>query len=263
VTYNAPQLNPPATDSSLQTIANRDSAVYTGPTCIILGSGSYQTAMPASSKWDCTNTNKVTWTTHSYPSNGVIYVANSTSNPCTLTYDHTNPDYFSDSANSGCGTAYVNGTYNVPVTVAAANDIVINGNLTYSGSTSLLGLVANGWVRVMHTCTSSLGNVTVDAAMMSVQHSFVVDDYQCGGVAGTLTVLGSIGQLFRGGVGVFNGSGTLTNGYNKSFSYDTRLQYEEPPDFLDPVTAAWHVVRQNECAVGGALPAGATGSNSC
>ena len=79
----------------------------------------------------------------------MLYVANGT---CSLTYDVDNPIY---TGNTGCGTVYVSGVDDTPLTIAAENDIVIDGNLTYNnGSTSMLGLIANNFIRVYHPVDS-------------------------------------------------------------------------------------------------------------
>jgi hypothetical protein len=151
----------------------------------------------------------------------------------------------------------VSGTYSQPLTIGAANDVVVTGDTTYTSSAgnALLGLVAlNGFTRVQHTCTQAAGNRIIDAAILSVQHSFIVDNYRCGSAMGTLTVNGSIAQEFRGSVGT-NSNGTLSSGYSKNYVYDDRLKYMEPPNFLDPTVANWNVSRENECAV--------TASNAC
>jgi hypothetical protein len=81
---------------------------------------------------------------------------------------------------------------------------------------------------------------------MSLQHSFVVDQYNCGNPLGTLTVNGGIAQNFRGPVGT-GSNGTVSTGYAKSYTYDDRLRYEEPPHFIDPVQGSWRIQRQTEC----------------
>jgi len=74
----------------------------------------------------------------------------------------------------------------------------------------------------------------------------VVDNYPCGNPLGNLTVTGAIAQKFRGPVGTFNSSKVRNHGYAKQYEYDDRLRYRSPPYFLDPVVAAWRVVRNNE-----------------
>ena len=87
-------------------------------------------------------------------------------------------------------------------------------------------------------------NPQIYAAILAVNHSFIVDNYDCGAPLGTLTVYGAIGQLFRGPVGTIGNSG-----YLKDYRYDDRLATTEPPYFLNPVSAAWYVQRQTECNV--------------
>jgi hypothetical protein len=36
----------------------------------------------------------------------------------------------------------------------------------------------------------------------------------------------------------------VANGYAKSYNYDDRLRYQEPPYFFDPVQSAWHIQRE-------------------
>jgi hypothetical protein len=249
---NAPVLTPPPTNGQLANIA-QPSYKYTGQVHITL-SGTNMTVTTSSG----------TIGPIGIPSNGVVYVANgscsSSYSPFTATYPST----------SGCGNVYVHGSYSGQLTIAAENDIIIDGNLTKSGN-GMLGLIANNFVRVYHPvcpatnlgCTTttaqtargacnagvngtgSVSNLQIDAAMLAINHSFIVDHYDCGTPLGTLAVNGAISQKFRGAVGTFNGStGTQVSGYSKNYTYDDRLRYLDPPHFLDPVQSAWHVQRE-------------------
>ena len=238
---NAPVLTPPPTNSKLSLIAQNGGVRYTGQVGIVLNSNNTMTVR--------TNMSQA-GTTVALPANGVIYVANgacsSSYSPFTATYPNT----------SGCGNVRVRGTYSGQLTIAAENDIIIDGNLSRSGN-GMLGLIANNFVRVYHpyptqtsrnNCgsgsgSSGLNNLSISAAILAIQHSFIVDHYSCGNTLGTLTVNGAIGQKFRGAVGTFSGS-TLTHGYQKNYNYDDRLRYVSPPHFLDPVESAWHIQRQ-------------------
>ena len=86
----------------------------------------------------------VTQTGVALPSNGVIYVRNGacsgTLTPMLQRYDDP----------VGCATVTVNGTYNQSLTIASANDVVVNGDLRRSGDV-VLGLIANNFVRVATT----------------------------------------------------------------------------------------------------------------
>jgi hypothetical protein len=86
--------------------------------------------------------------------------------------------------------------------------------------------------------------MSIDAALLALKHSFIVDNYYCGGTLGTLTINGAIGQHYRGPVGT--GGASITTGYLKNYNYDDRLRRVNPPYFLDPVNSAWRVVRFNE-----------------
>ncbi len=83
-----------------------------------------------------------------------------------------------------------------------------------------------------------VSNLTIDAAILSINHSFIVDHYDCGTSLGTLTVRGAISQKFRGPVG------RGTPGYIKSYNYDDRLKYLEPPSFIEPEKLPWVIGRE-------------------
>lgn len=199
-----------------------------------------------------------------YPGEGVIYVEDSTTAPlCTRGYQLGDPyGTLSGDNRAGCGIANVSGTYNQSLTIGAADDIVIRGNVVRSSSASvLLGLIANNFIRVYHPVTSqsncatgsstsnatgSLTNPTIDAALLTLTHSFIVDNYACGSDLGTLKVTGAISQKFRGPVGT--GGRSSGSGYIKKYVYDDRLQVRSPPKFLDPVQAAWRIKTYQEQA---------------
>jgi hypothetical protein len=249
---NAPVLTPPPTNVQLGNIAQNDASgssyKYYGQTTVSL-SGS-----------NVTITNGGSTQTRPIPSDGVIYVANSLTQSCSASYSPFTASYPSSSP---CGNVYVHGTYTGQLTIAAENDVIIDGNVCRSSCTSpsgngMLGLIANNFVRVYHPFSTesskgncgngsngsgSLSNPHIDAAILAISHSFIVDHYDCGSPLGTLTVNGDIAQRFRGPVGTFSGSSIVT-GYSKNYNYDDRLRYLEPPHFLDPVQVAWHIQRE-------------------
>jgi hypothetical protein len=94
-----------------------------------------------------------------YPPNGIIYVTGG----CTEAYTPYGPKprYYGNTAgavsDTTCGNVYVHGEYTKSLTIAAENDVVINGNLTtpVNGegtptTNALLGLIANNFVRIYH-----------------------------------------------------------------------------------------------------------------
>jgi Tfp pilus assembly protein PilX len=231
------RLELPTSNASLAQIAQPDYR-FTGQTTIRLNGNSM----------DVTTGYPATTRTMSLPPNGVIYVNNasacSSETPLLQRYDD----------DTACANLFVSGTYSASLTIASANDIIVSGDLRKSGDV-VLGLIANNFVRVRHpvtrsdpnnadSCTNATGtmdNVTIEAAILSLAHSFIVDNYRCGARLGTLTVKGAIAQKFRGPVGT-----TRPTGYTKNYEYDDRLKYRSPPFFLDPVSAAWKVLRSNE-----------------
>ncbi|HSK49382.1 MAG TPA: hypothetical protein VK889_02685 [Solirubrobacterales bacterium] len=224
---NSAILEPPATNGSLSTVAE-PTFRFKGQVRICLSG----TTMTVGNNGGCTGLYS-----GSIPSNGVVYVGNS--GACSVTYSPDTADY---PTTSPCGNAYVRGTYSGRLTIAAENDIVVNEDVKRSGE-GMLGLIANNFVRVYHTCSNGLGDVTIEAAILAIKHSFIVDHYDCGDPEGTLTVRGAIAQKFRGPVGTFNRYGTAS-GYSKNYEYDDRLRYQEPPSFLDPVSKSWVIGRE-------------------
>ena len=199
----------------------------------------------------------------SWPNNGVLYVDN----------DGTCSGEFPTDANydeaAACGNVYVSGTYSKSLTIAARNDIIIKPTIgaklannstdadlkAGSGSDATLGLIADNFVRVGHRVNNCdnyaapgepiIGNVRIEAAILSLKHSFIADNYNCGDKLGTLTIVGAISQRYRGTVSTFSGT-TIVTGFAKNYWYDDRFRYRSPPYFLSPLDSAWDVVRVHE-----------------
>jgi len=194
------------------------------------------------------------------PPNGVIYVKNGgTSGTAGCTSD-ISPLAATYTEGPGCAQVYVSGTYTGNVTIGSQKDIIVrapdntsNGDLVRANDNVVMGLIANNYVRVAHPVDATTGaNITtgairampavrVDAAILSLQHSFIVDNYSRGAKLGKLTVNGAIAQQFRGPVGT-----SAPSGYEKDYNYDDRLRFRSPPYFLDPVKASWNLIRTNE-----------------
>lgn len=151
----------------------------------------------------------------------------------------------------GCrvGDAFVKGEFNGAATIAAENSVFVVGDLTYvDQNDDMLGLVGNNAVWVYNPANSSntflLGkNRTIHAAILSVAHTFQVQNYGVSGsgARGTLTVLGAIAQKYRGPVATATSAGTIVSGYAKDYIYDNRFKYKAPPKFLNPVTTTYGV----------------------
>ncbi|MGZ8801208.1 MAG: pilus assembly PilX N-terminal domain-containing protein [Mycobacterium sp.] len=187
--------------------------------------------------------------TTALPANGVIYVKNIS---CTYGYK---PDD-TENQDPNCGTARISGNYNRDLTIATQDDIIVDDTVkrTTDSSSAVLGLVADNFIRVWHpvnkdsngNCTGNRSDtpkdVRIDAAILSLKHSFTVDNYNCGSSLGTLNVNGVIAQKHRGIVATGSGG----TGYLKNYVYDDRLKYRAPPYFLDPVQSSWRILRQSE-----------------
>jgi Tfp pilus assembly protein PilX len=253
----SPTVPLPTDNSNLLTDATKHGQVYSGTTTITLNGNTANVwnCPNSSSSASCTNTPALDLT-----ANPIIYATGS----CGSQYDPTSVSYPLN--NTGhyfgtCGDVYVSGSYTTPLTIAAANDVIVSNNVTTSEDsngnptgTATLGLVADYYVRVMHTCSANPAR-TIDGAILTLAHSFFVDNYNCGGSSlGQLTVHGAIAQYYRGVVGQINNSG-----YLKNYNYDDRLEVTLPPYLFDLQSTAWNVFRETLCTPNGST----SDSTSC
>jgi len=261
-----PQVPLPSDNANLATDAANPShgTSFTGATTLHI-TGSTATG------YDCVTATTCNPVTIDLTQKQIMYAANAPG--CDPKYTPTGIDYTKSQVGGtgptrnmywgACGDIYVYGSYNTPITIAAANDVIVTGSLTNVTDTdgqtaptgpATAGLVANEYVRVWHDCS---GNppVTIDAAILTLQHSFFVDNYNCGGSRlGTLTVHGAIAQFYRGIVGQIGNSG-----YLKNYNYDDRLALILPPYLFDLQSTEWKVFRETLCS-----PTAASSSpNSC
>jgi 3D (Asp-Asp-Asp) domain-containing protein len=188
------------------------------------------------------------------------------------------------------GDVFVQGNLTGALTIAADDNIFITGSLTYGSFTAsaprqVLGLIATNTIEIFHpvtqTCTNGqqpngyyagwcnlvgsvpfstasgsptytvpVNNPTIDAAMLSLQHAFGVQNFQYGTMSGTgsITLHGVIAGKFMDTEGSFDGSGQFS-GYGVNYNYDNRLRDGGlvPPNFLDPTQTFWHRVSYAEC----------------
>lgn len=283
-----PNSNTQIKDRTDPTKGGQNGCPYTGPTRIVLkGNGTMDVTSPLTTQ---TNAGCTTGTPGApglsvmqnvpLPQNGVIYVEKSTA-ACT-----GKPTAFplpaADLTPYDCtaGDVFLEGVLKGQLTVATRNDVVVTGNVTYQGGSTggdVLGLVSEGDVDIYHpvrcattppsgfACSSfvnidvGLTDITVSAAILSVQHSFTVQNFDRGAKLGKLTVLGGIYQQYRGAVGT---GGATGSGYAKNYSYDAKLKALPPPAFLNPAAAPWVNLSSAElapslpCPTSGTLPVG-------
>jgi hypothetical protein len=199
------------------------------------------------------------------------------------------------------GDAIIQGNVTTPMTIGSGNNIVIDGNLCYTDtlssgncttttpaapSTNVLGLVATNYVEINHpvdsrgnnvsSCSPSnspssgsptcdLSNPVIDAVVLSLQGSFLVNNFTSGSGLGTLNVYGTIDQDWRGPVGTYSG-GSVVSGYAKNYQYDPRMVYLSPPYYLSPGTSQWgfasFTVAAGICKVAAGSPFASTACRS-
>jgi len=276
-----PDISMPPSDTTLAAEAAPPATgcLYTGPTTVHFhDNGTMDVTSPLSRATNgCGTGNGL-----AQPADGVIYVQNVPASPSDPNYSSTAT--CSAHANTYTGVTGCNGDLEVgdaqaanggvkgQLTLAAQNDVIIDGDLVYQGGltgTDVLGLIAGNYIEVNHPVTGSNDNTActegaaptgtaaqiaaetapacdlvspvIDAAVLSVAHSFLVNNAGTGSPLGNLTVNGSIAQEFRGAVGT-DRSGTIVTGYAKAYTYDPRLEYLAPPYFLDPTSSNYEVV---------------------
>ncbi len=176
-----------------------------------------------------------------WPRNGLIYVRSGSCGWPTATsgvaFNADGPE--EARSERGCGNVYVRGTYSRPLTIAAQEDLIIDGSIyptsvagqlgAAPSGAATLGLIAGDYVRVYHPtrsganqapgCVENVGasedpngwgaqpDIWIYAAILAADHSFVVDNWACGSGLGDLNVYGSIAENYRGPVGIIGGSG--------------------------------------------------------
>lgn len=247
-TANAPVIKPPPSNSALKNIAGLR---FKGQVRICLTGATMSVSHGAT----CTDPDPEGYS-GAIPENGVVYVEHNVQ--CAAVYSPFTVIY---PATSTCGNAYIKGSYSGQLTLATENDIIVDGSLIHSDE-GVLGLVANNFVRIYHPFSQnepstqtgrgdcnggsngagSVKDLQIDAAILAIEHSFIVDHYDCGKTLGTLTVNGAIAQKYRGPVGT--GGTTSSTGYIKNYTYDDRLRYLQPPHFIEPAESDWVIGRQ-------------------
>jgi len=267
-----PSVPLPQSVSNTQLLADANTSagqVFTGTTTINLTGGGQATITncpSASVSGTCTSGSET------LPS--IIYVQSGTSCPSSYsasTYQTNSAGYYY----GVCGNVYVHGTYSQPLTIVSDQDIIIMANTTGLSNPGLtttadgsgnptgnatLGLVAGDFVRVMHAQGVTPTAVTIDAAILTLAHSFMVDNYGTDSAATPpkLTVHGAIAQRYRGIVGTVAGAG-----YVKDYHYDDRLKVLLPPFLFSLSTAGWQISRETLCTPVNGTPPPSPPPTSC
>ncbi len=157
------------------------------------------------------------------------------------------------------GNLNLSGTLSGSLTIGSNRDIIITDNIRYNkdprlgtfpcpdnptlqcASTDALGIVSEQQVRVSSSIPHN--DLEIDASIMAMGNSFVVDNWQTLSPKGNLRVFGGIIQNERGPVGTFNAAtNTVLTGYRKSYTYDLRFTTAPPvyfPQTGDYLNLVW------------------------
>ena len=251
---------------------NRPGCLYTGATRIRFTGGTMKVFSPNTTDAPpkcLTVADRAIEQTKALPP--VVYVADASSTCTPVGYPRedelVDPNYATTTDYSPCrGTVFVEGDVDGQVTVSAKDDVVVTADITLQdrNGTNIVGLVAGNYVWIYHpiddekyqpNCIKPKPNCPkksefenlldedhtvdrIDAAMLSLRHSILVQNWDMGDHLKELTIYGALAQKFRGPVGTSAGTG-----YDKDYIYDDRLRLLQPPFFLAPKSAPWRSVQ--------------------
>jgi type II secretory pathway pseudopilin PulG len=203
----------PSNALDLRTAAVQGGLKLTGPTTIVLKNDGTM---------DVTNSHKG-WTNQnmSLPANNALFVEG--------------------------GDLSISGTLNGQLSAGTNRNVVIPDNLTYNtdprtnpNSTDMLGLIAERDVVISENAPY---NLSVEASIMALGNSFIVENWWQPPAKGTLSTYGGIIQDERGPVGTFNSAtNQKASGYTKDYHYDPRLGRTAPPFYPttgDYISLSW------------------------
>lgn len=152
------------------------------------------------------------------------------------------------------GDVYVSGTLKGHVTIGANRYAYVTGDIKYAQGSfiagsdyNLLGVVGQSAIIVWNPMKRDwsgrlplLGpDRQINAALLAVDGTIMVQNYNTGGTRGTLNIKGSLAQKYRGTVAT--GGEDLSTGYSKKYEYDTTLKYNAPPKYLAPANISYGV----------------------
>ena len=272
----AEEIKMPPTNTALKADATSGGCLFTGPTKVVVNSDATMTVTsPLTRSTRCwSGAMGATPRTMPLPANGVLHVQSVPNTPSDPNYPTTQGTrtcpggtnrhvlgmpIANDDTDYVCrdGDLFIEGTLDGQMTASADNNIIITWDLVYEDGLTgddLLGLVANNSVLIYHPVDGDNNldvvrpgtdqpfyNAKVDAAILTLNNSFTVQNYRDGNQLGTLTVRGSIAQLYRGPVALGG-----VSGYEKDYIYDQRLAYMAPPRFIDPVKSFWRIISWEE-----------------
>ena len=234
--------------------------LYTGPTTITLknvgGVGKMDVTSPGTIS---TNPGCAPGTNRNLPANGVIYVQNVPSST-------SDPNHSSCSGTACNGDVQLSGTLERPAHDRVRRTTSSSSGMSCTTSTRAAS-TCSAWSRTTTSrCTTrssgssngagSLTDPTIDAAILSLNHSFYVQNWATGAPLGTLTVNGVITQEFRGPVGTFGGTPPADGDrVRQELQLRHAAQVPEPAVLPqpDPVGVGTHLVRRAQTESGAVI----------
>jgi len=163
--------------------------------------------------------------------------------------NETRPAYSSaDIPAYGCraGDLYISGTVSGRMTIAAENYVYVQGDVLLKDTNrDILGIVGNNAIFIWNPMNGNTPILdsdkdrVVQAALMSVDHTIQVQNYDKGNNRGKLTIFGSMAQRYRGTVAT--GGTSITTGYAKDYNHDPKLANVTPPKYLMPTSTKFTI----------------------
>ncbi|WIV11016.1 hypothetical protein [Proteiniborus sp. MB09-C3] len=92
------------------------------------------------------------------------------------------------------------------------------------------------WGKVSKTYDMAPHDVTINAALFSVNEGFGYEEHGKGPRKGDIILWGNITQKERKAVGTIG-----STGYNKKYAHDPRMFYDYPPHILEPINVGWEI----------------------
>ena len=132
---------------------------------------------------------------------------------------------------------HVKGIISGQLTIYSSDDIWIDDDIVYADnpesnptSTDMLGLVAKGSVYITDNVPNS-SDIYIQASIMTINGTFMAQNYDKRGICGDLHLLGSTAQDLAGIMGVFSFKGGLISGFITKGAYDERFESVSPPRY--------------------------------
>lgn len=150
------------------------------------------------------------------------------------------------------GNLRVQGTVKGKWSIGSNQSVYLDDDVIYSdipdpmdkndSSSDLLGILSKNDVIITDNAANN-SIINIHAAIYCEEGGFTSENHDSRAISGSINLIGGITQEQRGIVGKFNVSGgikTITNGFNKNYKYDSRLQRMVPPYF--PSTNTFKII---------------------